>query len=199
MTKNKLDISIIFLILANLVPIIGVLFYGWDIFQIIFIFWCESGIIGFFSILKILITTRPFIVGVLLCAFFTLHFGLFILGHLVFIVAFFSTTRTLDISLSVFLYPVIALFISHFVSFLYNFIGKKEYEQNGEAIMGLFTPYKRIILMQFVIVFGSIIVSILNYPAFGVILLISIKTLIDIDAHLKSHNKKGFKIFTPVK
>gem|GEM_PF-6606259 len=36
------------LITANLIPLMGVLFFGVDLFSIIFLFWLESVIIGFF-------------------------------------------------------------------------------------------------------------------------------------------------------
>jgi len=40
------------LILANLVPLAGVLWFGWDVWGILIIYWLENGIVGLFNVLK---------------------------------------------------------------------------------------------------------------------------------------------------
>jgi hypothetical protein len=47
-----LPITVLFLIAVNLIPLFGVLFFGWSLFSIMFLYWIENGIIGFFNILK---------------------------------------------------------------------------------------------------------------------------------------------------
>ncbi|MBK6905452.1 MAG: hypothetical protein IPH04_22295 [Saprospirales bacterium] len=44
------------IIAANLVPLIGVLFRGWDAMEVAFLYWSETIIIGAFQVVKILIT-----------------------------------------------------------------------------------------------------------------------------------------------
>ena len=39
-------------VLANLVPAVGVLFFGWDAFTVVFLYWLENAVIGVFNILK---------------------------------------------------------------------------------------------------------------------------------------------------
>ena len=46
------------LIMANLLPLIGVLFWGWDIFPLLCLYWAETVIIGGINVLKI-ITCSP--------------------------------------------------------------------------------------------------------------------------------------------
>jgi Family of unknown function (DUF6498) len=48
-----LPISVPFLVAVNMWPLYGVLFFGWSLFSIIFLYWIENGIIGFFNIFKI--------------------------------------------------------------------------------------------------------------------------------------------------
>ena len=50
-----LPITVLFLIAVNLIPLFGVLFFGWSLFSIMFLYWIENGIIGFFNILKIVL------------------------------------------------------------------------------------------------------------------------------------------------
>jgi hypothetical protein len=101
--------SALALLLSNLVPLIGVLFFGWSGFNIVFLYWSENVIIGFFNVLKMLVAGaagdpsaartalqplpgRPgqLVFTVFLTGFFTFHYGLFTFVHGVFVVALFK-------------------------------------------------------------------------------------------------------------
>jgi len=45
-------VSQISLLLSNLIPLIGVLFLDWQVTTLLAIYWAESGIIGFYTVLK---------------------------------------------------------------------------------------------------------------------------------------------------
>ena len=45
-------VAVVALILANLVPLVGVLWFGWDVWGILIIYWLENGIYGLFNVLK---------------------------------------------------------------------------------------------------------------------------------------------------
>ena len=45
--------SVIGMVGVNLIPFAGVIWYDWTPFSVIFIYWLQTGIIGFFSLLKI--------------------------------------------------------------------------------------------------------------------------------------------------
>jgi hypothetical protein len=45
--------SAIALILANAIPLVGVLFFGWSLITILVLYWIENGIVGFWNIFKI--------------------------------------------------------------------------------------------------------------------------------------------------
>lgn len=55
---EKLDRSIWFLIGANLIPLVGVLFWDWSTFEVVALYWLENVIIGAINILK-MITCSP--------------------------------------------------------------------------------------------------------------------------------------------
>lgn len=92
--------------LANLVPLYGVLVAGWRIFPLILLYWLENGAIGFFGILKILFVgpTLPkqirlekpgllaltVVIKIVFALFFVAHFGGFMAGHGFFIVMLFG-------------------------------------------------------------------------------------------------------------
>ncbi|MGJ8643738.1 MAG: DUF6498-containing protein [Luteolibacter sp.] len=101
--------SLIFLIAANLLPVIGVLSWGWSMFEIVALYWFENVVIGAVNILKI-ITCSPddsFMkespdmpthlrspagssamhhgAKLFLVPFFTVHYGMFCFVHGIFV------------------------------------------------------------------------------------------------------------------
>jgi len=42
--------SAIVLLVANAIPVIGVLFFGWSLLTILVLYWLENGIIGFWNV-----------------------------------------------------------------------------------------------------------------------------------------------------
>ena len=53
--------SAIVLVVANVIPIVGVLFFGWSLITILVLYWLENGIVGFWNIPKIALAQGPFI------------------------------------------------------------------------------------------------------------------------------------------
>ena len=53
-----MSLSGLALIGANLVPLAGVLFLGWDLASVIVLFWAESAVIGFYTALKMAIVGK---------------------------------------------------------------------------------------------------------------------------------------------
>src|SRR4029079_18966312 len=46
--------SAIALVIANAIPLIGVLFFGWSLLTILVLFWVENGIVGLWNVPRIL-------------------------------------------------------------------------------------------------------------------------------------------------
>ena len=46
------------LIAVNVIPVVGVLFFDWGAFNVVFLFWLENLVIGFFAVLK-MVTADP--------------------------------------------------------------------------------------------------------------------------------------------
>lgn len=56
---TRQTISALFLIAVNTVPLVGVLLFDWRLFSIVFLYWIENGIVGFFNVLKISWSRKP--------------------------------------------------------------------------------------------------------------------------------------------
>ena len=186
--------SLILLIIANLVPLLGVIFLGWNIFQILFLYWLESAIIGFFNVFKI-VKVEGFL-NIFSITSFLIHYGIFMLSHLVFIVAFFTSEIFPDpalpsitiLSMGSILIPFAMLCISHGLSFFFNFIQKKEYkkvtvEEQKQA------PYSRVVIMHATVIFGGWLIGIFGDPLLGLVVLVTLKIIIDIVTHTKEHSR----------
>jgi len=195
---TKLTSSAIFLILANMIPIFGVLFWGWDAVSILVLYWLESVIIGILNIPKILACRKTeegrfsmAFANLSLCGFFCVHYGMFTWGHGVFLAEMFGARPIMEGLLSggPILWTALTFLISHSLSMFINFFGKKEYlgrEPNAQMV----SVYGRVFVMHLVVIFGGFLVQEFGAPIFAVILLIVLKTVIDLAAHTKEHKAR---------
>ena len=192
--------SIVSLILANLIPAAGVLFFKWDVLSIIFIYWLETVVIGCDTILKIVYVRGPFgkefdhapfyltvVSRIASILFFIVHFGFFVFAQGFFVMRLaenFSNPSLWAIFLG-----LSSLFISHGISFQRNFIGKWEYTRINVGDL-MFQPYKRVALMQFIVVIGTVVSLLTKNVSLGFVsALVVFKTGADLYAHLKEHGR----------
>lgn len=164
------------LILANLIPLGGVIFLNWQLTSIIFIYWTESISVGFFNILKmIMIGTHKneLAASLLLIPFFVIHYGLFTAVEGLVIATIFGLPKT-PVAL-----PATFLFLSHGYSFIDNFMSKNAHE-NRVMKKQMFIPYKRVVAVQVFVILGGFAVLKLGTPIIALCILIIAKTAIDI-------------------
>lgn len=53
--------SAIALLIANAIPLVGVLFFDWSLWTILVVYWLENGIVGFWNVPRILLAGGPLI------------------------------------------------------------------------------------------------------------------------------------------
>lgn len=187
--------SAVFLVASNLFPIFGILFLNWSLAPVIFLYWLESGIIGFFNILKMAVASskgRGFerIGAFFSIPFFVVHYSVFMSAHLIFLLIFFGLSMDFG-GVAEILVGAVFLFASHASSFSSNFIGGREYAGKTPFDF-IFSPYKRIVVMHLTIIFGAFMMFAFQgaQKPFGVLLVI-LKTLADLFSHLSSHRRGG--------
>lgn len=195
--------SALMLILANLVPVYGAAWLGWELSDVMVLYWAESAVVGFYNVLKMIVIGRWF--AILSVPFFIGHFGAFMAVHFLFLYSLFvkgpddmtpaGLTEVAQLFLG--LWPgLAALFISHGFSFLRNFISRKEYIGRGIKTQ-MAEPYGRIIFMHLVLIFGGGIALILGEPTPVLLIVIALKIGFDVKAHLRQHYASGRPIETP--
>lgn len=199
--------SSIALILVNLYPLIGFIFLDWNLANVLFLYWGENLVIGFYNVFRMLVvedakaTIQDRVQAIL---FFLTHFGFFTFIHGIFV--FFLTQTNLGVEKSVRvdpqifltfyfflksnLIPLIGLFFSHGYSFVAIFLlGKERRQANIDRLF--FRPYRRILIMHFTILLGAALANLSGQSDIIAILLILIKTFVDLYAHQLEHSFKN--------
>src|SRR5213594_3799766 len=87
-------LSVSALVIANAVPLAGVLFFGWQVFPLLLLYWLENVIVGGFNVLRMLVADPDdpvrWAAKIFLIPFFCVHFGMFCFVHGVFVFGFFG-------------------------------------------------------------------------------------------------------------
>jgi hypothetical protein len=187
--------SALALIAANLIPLAGVVAGRWGLGEVMVLFWSESAIIGFYTLLRMAVVGKW--AALFAGPYFVVHFGAFMVAHFAFVYTFFVRgfaqsgpepgAREALTALYGPLWPALAaLFASHAVSFAFNFLGQREYAHTTlEALTT--APYKRIFLMHITIIFGGGIAIAFGTPTPVLALLILLKIWTDLRAHTREH------------
>jgi len=196
--------SVIALLLANLVPVFGVLCLHWEVFPLMFLFWSENVIVGVFNVLKML-TANPesplsWAGKLFIIPFFCVHYGMFTFVHGIFVVTLFGggmqhgmgfpTPETFwhvmqEYHLG---WAVLGLAISRGISFATNYIGNGEYRRASLPVL-MQQPYGRIVVLHIAILGGGFLMLALHSPVVGLLLLVALKIALDLGGHLTERKK----------
>jgi hypothetical protein len=201
------------LLLANLVPVIGVLYLEWDASSIIVLYWAENLIVGGFTLLKMLLVGKAGALFKML--FFCVHYGGFCAIHGIFVLELTRfageqftpaaaaswpgplallqlfiglVQQVLAAAPEAFIWGCIALLLSHGTSFLLLFIGQQEYRHTTVNEL-MKAPYQRIVVMHIAVIAGGFLVVRLGSPLGLLFALVALKTGMDIMLHNRSHRR----------
>lgn len=202
---SLLDISVIALLAVNTIPLFGVFFFDWDAFLIVFLYCSENIVIGFYNILKMVFVAilQPSKIhgfkfqdrlNLLLAGipFFSLHFGIFAFGICVIVCELFDKPESVFTDVANWTTEIrivfIALFLSHGVSFVRNFVLRREFA-SVHVVFLMIGPYGRVFLTFITLIASSFLVQALGSPTPLLVMLVVLKTSLDLISHLLSHLK----------
>jgi hypothetical protein len=203
--RASAGIAVALLVATNLLPLVGVLFLGWDIFIVLLLYWLENGIVGVLNVVKMSLAVGPAEPGrpplrnigigrtlekAAMVPFFVFHYGVFWVVHGVFVVVLTSIGGVLPGSgATSWLWVAIGaagLLTSHVVSLRLNYVGRGEYRRISPGAQFM-QPYPRMIVLHVTIVMGGIFVIGMGQPLLLVALLVLLKTGLDLVLHLREH------------
>lgn len=195
------------LILSNLVPLAGLLWWGWDAFVLLCLYCLETAVIGFWTILRLAtmsrdqgsVAGRSIASTLVLSGFFTIHSGMFMTAHMAFLYILFAGPwagkihdardfiRLIVIGMGLWI-PLLALFVGQGAIFINDAVNRFVFAKaprikadDGE-IMGDF--YKRIIIMHVALMGGAFILQMIGQTA-PLIVLVLLKTALEIRFQMK--------------
>lgn len=194
-TPFRFEESALFLILSNLFTIVVAVYERWDVSDVMWVYWGQSVVIGFFNVLRMLSLRQFSTDGVLddggpvpptkatqrsMARFFTIHYGLFHFVYFWFLCAGRSGFSRMDIVGIVLCIAVFA--VNHAFSFRHNLEKDLSRKPNIGTIM--FFPYARIIPMHLTLIFGGVFIK----GSTGVLILfLVLKTGADLIMHMIEH------------
>jgi hypothetical protein len=183
MFKRTLTQSDYFLIAANLLPVIGALFWNWNPKEIFLVYCLETIIIGILNLVKMGIVTAVRKTdtwynqgssakksGLFFMLFFLMHYGLFVTVQMAIFFGASGIGDRTDLTIFNFFYKwpqlitndsviMLATFaIAYGFKMIYDFIRSGEYKTMPMMLL-MFQPYGRIFIQQFAVIAGSMFLS----------------------------------------
>jgi hypothetical protein len=170
------------ILLVNAIPLIGVIWFGWSVFEVLFLYWFENVAIGIAHALRMEISTRTNKVanGRSTTTFFMLHYGLFTLVHGVFVVTFFGVIGGgfLEVGQSI-LGPILAIMGWQAIYLILDAIRTQGFQGRSPDDL-MFEPYPRVLALHITVLAGGWLVSEMGSPIWALVILVGIKTAFDL-------------------
>ncbi|HVY19405.1 MAG TPA: DUF6498-containing protein [Bauldia sp.] len=197
-----MPLSTLIVVAANLVPLAGVVFWGWDVFVLLILYWLETAVIGFWTIMRLLLVSEAGsatlgrmagparVIGRgFQAVFITVHAGIFMTVHFLFLWTLFAGAwadvvhgpidfvRVLVIGTGLWL-PLLFLFLVR-GWFVLRDVVLGSVDMEGDVLSGL---YIRIVVMQFAIILGGWLAQLTGGGTGTLILLVIGKTGVELYA-----------------
>jgi len=194
------DWSLWSLLLANGVTVLLAVTQNWNVLVLMWVYWVQNIVIGFFNFLRIRQLKEFSTDGLTIngrpaeptqetknhiARFFLLHYGIFHLVYLIFLLVFSLTSvlgnadgNALSSADLKYIIPTASLFLgNHVFSYLYN-----RPRDTGRQKIGtlMFYPYARIVPMHLTLIPGVFLGG-------GLLLFLLLKTLADVVMHVVEH------------
>lgn len=189
--EKQAPVGFMLLIVLNLVPLIGVLSWGWQSFDLIFLYWMENLVIGAFTAARMVI--RPYshpldyAFPFFLAPFFCFHYGMFCWGHGTFVVSLFGpegangfdlVPATLEVLRSPYMLAALgALTLIQAGDWVRDIRARGFGADNVKDLM--VKPYRRIVVLHITIIAAGFALAALDEPTAGLLVLVLVKTASD--------------------
>jgi hypothetical protein len=207
--KAPVNASTLLLVAANLLPIAGVVWWGWDAFVLLMLYWLETAIIGFWTIVRLIVAPtavdvsgKPlsqmgFATRIGLGAFIAVHAGIFMSVHFIFLWALFSGdwsseidgpgefVRVMIVGTDLWI-PLAFLFLVRGVMVMGPSVRRRlgivagAEPEPAEPENPVLGLYIRIVVMQFTIILGAWFALLAGDTVGPLLLLIALKTAVEV-------------------
>ncbi len=175
----------------------------WTVFSVVLLYWCENVIVGGFNVLRMACASPKSLaadaVKLFLIPLFIVHYGMFTFVHGIFVLVLFGPAKDLGgfPGPAVFAaavrgagvgFAVLVIALSHGFSFVHNYLMGGEYRTaSPQQLMG--QPYARVVVLHIAILAGGFLAQAMGAPTAALLILVVLKTTIDLQAHLRERRK----------
>jgi len=202
---RRLDVPTIALVIANATPLFGVLFLHWQVFPLLLLYWFENVIVGLINVPRMLMAGPYDVLGWMFkitgAFFFCAHFSAFTLGHALCLFQVFGKYKIeglFDVVPNILPaiqkaglgFAALSLTFSHVVSFVTNYVRGGEYRRATQEQL-FFQPYRRVFIMHATLLVGGLLTWAFGSPVLGLLVLVGIKTGVDLHAHRAERRRLG--------
>lgn len=174
------------LLAVNLLPLMGVAFWGWDAFELLVLYWCETAVIAFWTIVQVVL--MPARGGAFRAIFLAIHAGIFMTVHMMFLWSMFGGAWEAVISGPIALFrtmlieqglwvPLAGLFAVRGILTLAGLIGVAPDAASDKA--AIYDLYRRIIVLQLTLIAGGWATKLVGGST-GPVILVGLKIAIDL-------------------
>ena len=215
--RGSPSVAVISLIVANLLPLVGVVWLGWDAFAICLLYWAENIVIGAYSVLRIVLANmdKPVehLAKIVVIPFFLIHFGGFCAVHGIFLLVRFAPEGQVKGLSPEDPWPVFLVFVQ-LLWLVAAEVWRSMPAGMGWPVAGLALshgisfvryylvrkeceratmrrqmerPYARIVVLHITIVAGGFLVKAVGSPVVLLFVLVALKTSLDVYLHNRSH------------
>lgn len=188
--------SIASLIIANIFPVFGVIYWNWSLSELLIVYWLENLIIGGFNILKMVFSKEVIFSKLKTIGMFCFIYGLFwtVHGMLLFNSVIPSITdnpnigsHSINTTIEFSIKSVLgALLLSHLISFYQNFLRWRR-DLDFPAFAYMFAPFGRVFLLHILIIASAFLAYVIGASVAVLVVFVVLKIILDVIAHLISN------------
>jgi hypothetical protein len=180
--------SMLFLVQAvgtvavNAIPLVGVLWFGWSVFEVLLLYWFENVAVGIAHTIRLGISTRTNAVadGWGTTSFFAMHYGIFTFVHGIFVLIYFGIVQRGVMELEGgFSGPVLAIMGWQAAILALDYLRSDAFKDRLPNDM-LFEPYPRVFALHLTVVFGGWFIDEVGAPVWALAILVAVKTFADL-------------------
>jgi hypothetical protein len=177
-------------LVANLIPALGVLFFGWDAFHVVFLYWSENAILGLAAVVRMALASGGLpgshFAKVGLIPFFLVHYGIFMFVHGIFVIVLLGGVgqpgvppwQAIPALGPGFWVAFAALAVEHAYDTYQNYVRNGQF-RTAQPAVEMSRPYGRIVVLHLAILGGGFLLVLLGVRGL-VILLVIFKTVYEL-------------------
>lgn len=170
------------IVAVNAIPLVGVVWFGWNVFEVLILYWFENVAVGLAHTARLAISTRTNgeTSAFSTTWFFAMHYGLFTFVHGVFVIVLFGVLgdglRQFSAGIAG---PAFAILAWQAILLVIDTLRTEQFRGHPPGDM-MFEPYPRVFALHLTVLAGGWLIGELGAPVWTLAILVGVKTLGDL-------------------